>query len=53
MAIRRDNEAYQCVAHCPLYPKTKAIDTLRRNGFAGDYHDIASSVLIPALLTDS
>lgn len=53
MAIRRDNEAYQCVAHCPLYPKTKAIDTLRRNGFAGECHDIAPSVLIPALLTDS
>ncbi len=53
MAIRRDNEAYQCVAHCPLYPRTKAIDTLRRNGFAGECHDIAPSVLIPALLTDS
>lgn len=53
MAIRRDNEAYQCVAHCPLYPKTKAIDTLRRNGFTGEFHDIAPSVLIPALLTDS
>lgn len=53
MAIRRDNEAYQCVAHCPLYPKTKAIDTLRRNGFTGECHDIAPSVLIPALLTDS
>ena len=53
MAIRRDNEAYQCVAHCPLYPKTKVIDTLRRNGFLGECHDIAPSVLIPALLTDS
>lgn len=53
MTIRRDNEAYQCVAHCPLYPKTKAIDTLHRNGFAGECHDIAPSVLIPALLTDS
>ena len=53
MAIRRDNEAYQCIAHCPLYPKTKAIDTLRRNGFDGDCHRIAPSKLIPALLTDS
>lgn len=53
MAIRRDNEAYQCVAHCPLYPKTKTIDTLRRNGFAGECHDIAPNILIPALLTDS
>lgn len=53
MAIRRDNEAYRFIAHCPLYPKTKVIDTLRRNGFAGECHDIAPSVLIPALLTDS
>ena len=53
MAIRRDDEAYQCIAHCPLYPKTKAIDTLRRNGFLGECHDIVPSVLIPALLTDS
>lgn len=53
VAVRRDNEAYQCIAHCPLYPKTKAIDTLRRNGFLGECHDIAPSVLIPALLTDS
>ena len=53
MAVRRDNEAYQCIAHCPLYPKTKAIDTLRRNGFLSECHDIAPSVLIPALLTDS
>ena len=53
MAIRRDNEAYQCIVHFPLYPKTKAIDTLRRNGFDGDCHGIAPSKLIPALLTDS
>lgn len=53
MAIRRDNEAYRFIAHCSLYPKVKAIDTLLRNGFAGECHDIVSSVLIPALLTDS
>ena len=53
MAIRRDNEAYQCIAHYPLYSKTKAIGTLRRNGFDGDCHGIAPSKLIPALLTDS
>lgn len=53
MDIRRDNEAYQCVSHFPLYPKIKVIDTLRRNGFAGDFYDIAPSVLIPALLSDS
>ena len=53
MAIRRDNEAYQCIVHFPLYPKTKAIDTLRRNGFDGDCHGIVPSKLIPVLLTDS
>ena len=53
MAIRRDNEAYQCIVHFPLYPKTKAIGTLRRNRFDGDCHGIAPSKLIPALLTDS
>ncbi len=53
MAIRRDNEAYQHIAHFPLYPKVKAIDTLQRNGFKGNCHGIAPSVLIPALLTDS
>ena len=53
MAIRRDNEAYQCIVHFPLYPKTKAIDTLHRNGFDGDCHGIVPSKLIPALLTDS
>ncbi|PDP76606.1 PcfJ domain-containing protein [Porphyromonas gingivalis] len=53
MAIRNENEAYRFIAHCPLYPKTKAIDTLRRNGFAGECHDIAPNSLIPALLTDS
>ncbi|MDO4707995.1 MAG: PcfJ domain-containing protein [Porphyromonadaceae bacterium] len=53
MAVRNDNEAYRFIAHCPLYPKVKAIDTLRRNGFAGECHDIAPNILIPALLTDS
>ncbi|KGL47532.1 PcfJ-like protein [Bacteroides heparinolyticus] len=53
MAIRSDNDAYRFIAHCPLYPKVRAIDTLRRNGFAGECHDIAPSVLITALLTDS
>ena len=52
-AIRRDNEVYQYIAQSPLYPKVKSLDILRRNGFAGDCHDIAPTKLIPALLTDS
>ena len=53
MAIRRDSEAYRLVARCPLYPKVKLSDTLKRNGFEGKYYGIAPSSLIPALLTDS
>ena len=53
MAIRRDNEAYRFVARCPLCPKVKLSDTLKRNGFEGKYYGIAPSSLIPALLTDS
>ena len=53
MAIRCDNEAYRFVARCPLCPKVKLSDTLKRNGFEGKYYGIAPSSLIPALLTDS
>ena len=53
MAIRRDNEAYRFIARCPLYPKVKLSDTLKRNGFEGKCYDIAPTSLIPALLTDS
>ena len=53
MAIRRDNEAYRFVARCPLCPKVKLSDTLKRNGFEGKCYDITPTSLIPALLTDS
>ena len=53
MAIRRDNEAYRFVARCPLCPKVKLSDTLKRNGFEGKCYNIAPTSLIPALLTDS
>ena len=53
MAIRRDNEAYRFVARCPLCPKVKLSDTLKRNGFEGKCYDISPTSLIPALLTDS
>lgn len=51
-AIRRDNDAYKYVASAPIYPKFKATDILKRNGFKGDFHDIAPTRLISALLTD-
>lgn len=53
MAIRNDNEAYRYVAYSQIYPKFKVTDTLRRNGFKDEFHDIAPTALIPALLSDS
>lgn len=53
MAIRRDNIAYDHISYAPIYPKSKAIDTLRRNGFNGEFHGIAPTLLIPALLSDN
>ena len=53
MAIRNDNEAYRYVAYSQIYPKFKVTDTLRRNGFEDYFHDIAPTILIPALLSDS
>lgn len=52
MAIRNDNEAYRHISYSPIYPKFKVTDTLRRNGFRDDFHDIAPTVLIPSLLSD-
>lgn len=51
-AIRGDNDAYKYAASSPIYPKFKATDILKRNGFKGDFHDIAPTRLISALLTD-
>ena len=53
MAIRNDNEAYQYIAQCPMYPKFKVLDILKRNGFVDNFHDINPRKLIPALLSDS
>lgn len=53
LAIRMDNDAYRHIAYAPIYPKFKATDILRRNGFDEDLHDIVPTRLIPALLSDS
>ena len=53
MAIRNDSEAYRYVAYSQIYPKLKVTNTLYRNGFNGDFHDIVPTTLIPALLTNS
>ena len=53
MAIRNDSEAYRYVTSSQIYPKLKVTNTLYRNGFNGELHDIAPTQIIPALLTDS
>ena len=53
MAIRNDNKAYQYAAYSQTYPKFKVTDIFRRNGFKDDFHDIAPTTLISALLSDS
>ena len=53
LAVRSDNEAYRHIAYSPIYPKFKALDVLRRNGFGDDFHDIVPTKLIHALLSDS
>ena len=53
MAIRNDSEAYRYVAYSQVYPKLKVTNTLYRNGFNGEFHGVAPTQLIPALLTDS
>ena len=53
MAIRNDSEAYRYVAYSQTYPKLKVTNRLYRNGFNGEFHSIAPTQLIPALLTDS
>ena len=53
MAVRNDNEAYRHISYSLIYPKFKTTETLCRNGFRDDFHDIAPTVLIPALLSDS
>lgn len=53
MAIRQDNIAYDHISYCPMYPKIRVIDTLKRNGFKRNFHGIVPTKLIPALLSDS
>ena len=53
MAVRNDNEAYRHISYSPIYPKFKTTEALRRNGFRDNFHDIAPTILIPSLLSDS
>ena len=52
MAIRRDNEAYRFVARCPLCPKVKLSDTLKRNGLkASAMASLPLALSLPSSLT--
>lgn len=50
--IRRDNEAFQRISEEWVYPRTKATETLKRNGFAGYTHCINPVTLFQQLLTN-
>lgn len=52
MEIRRDQETYQRIADEWVYPRIKATDLIRRNGFDGSTHDIGSLTLFQQLLTN-
>ena len=53
MAIRENKkDVFRHLATFDTYPKYTAIDTLKRNGFDGNLHDVAPARLITALLTD-
>lgn len=53
MEIRNDNEAYRHIARQIICPDMKIADTLKRNGFHGNFHGIAPRLLVPTLLSDS
>ena len=53
LAVRSDNAAYRHIAYSPIYPKSKVLDVLRRNGFDGDFHDIVENPLKVAPLIQS
>lgn len=50
--IRRDNEAFQRISDEWVYPRIKATETLKRNGFAGYCHCINPVTLFQQLLTN-
>lgn len=53
MALRYDNETYSHLATFPLYPKTDIIPELKRNGFTGDFYELAPLSMFKAILRDN
>lgn len=52
LEVRRDNEAFQRIAHEYVYPHIKVTDTIRRNGFRNSTHGIHPVALLTQLLTN-
>lgn len=52
LEIRKDNDAFLFVADQWVYPRIKATETLRRNGFKGCCHAIHPVTLFQELLTN-
>ena len=50
--IRHDNECFQRIAGEWVYPRVKATDTIKRNGFKGCCHNIHPVELFKQLLTN-
>lgn len=51
--LRNDNNVFQYIADCAVYPRYTPILRLRRNGLKGDFCGIPPQKLMKALLADS
>lgn len=52
LEIRRDNEAFQRISDEWVYPRIKATDTIKRNGYKGSCHHIHPVTMFQELLTN-
>ena len=52
LEIRRDNDAFRHISNEWVYPRIKATDTIKRNGFKGSCHHIHPVTLFQELLTN-
>ncbi len=52
LEIRSDNDAFNHIADQWVYPRIKATDTIKRNGFKGSCHHIHPVTLFQQLLTN-
>ena len=52
LEIRRDNDAFQHIADQWVYPRIKATDTIKRNGFKGSCYHIHPVTMFQELLTN-